>query len=184
MANNFKFNSKEFRNKLAETKEFHAYPRAQHTPKGAEAKPLMDDKVDFVGAVKSGAKIGYADISMLNVPKSVFKVLQSKTKGAAEYSPFAKDMDLVVVDKMYYTAKHLEADEAGIPCISFHEVLAQLAESKDKDIQNFMENSSGQIIMNNIEKFMTADKADIKSSVKNKDKKEAKKDVKPSWLKA
>lgn len=178
---NFKFNSKEFRNKLEQTKEFHAYPKAQHTPKDAEAKPLMDDKVDFVSAIKSGAKIGYADISMLNVPKSVFKVLQSKTKGAAEYSPYSKDADLVVVDKMYYTKKHLEADEAGIPCISFHEVLAQLAESKDKDIQNFMENSSGKIIMNNIEKFMTADKA---AKVTKKAKEPAKKAEKPSWLKA
>lgn len=137
------------RMKLEQTKEFHVYPKAQHTQKGSTPKPLMNDKVDFVAAVKSGATIGYIDICMLGIPKSAFRSLQTALKGA-EYSPYTRGSDLVVVDKMYYTTKHLEADQIGLPCISFDEVLVQLYESKDKDVKKFLQNE-GKIILDQIE---------------------------------
>lgn len=139
----------ELRLKLEQTKEFHAYPKSQHTPKGSKPEPLMNDKVDFVAAIKSGAVIGYIDICMLGIPKSVFRSLQIALKGA-EYSPYTRGSDLVVVDKMYYTTKHLEADQAGLPCIDFDEVLVQLYESKDPAVKKFLQND-GKIIMNQIE---------------------------------
>lgn len=140
------------RMKLEQTKEFHAYPKSQHTPKGSTPKPLMNDKVDFVAAVKSGATIGYIDICMLGIPKSTFKSLQTALKGA-EYSPYTKGSDLVIVDKMYYTTKHQEADQAGLPCIDFDEVLVQLYESKDKDVKKFLQNE-GKIILDRIETLL------------------------------
>ena len=140
------------RMKLEQTKEFHAYPKSQHTPKESTPKPLMNDKVDFVAAVKSGATIGYIDICMLGIPKSTFKSLQTALKGA-EYSPYTKGSDLVIVDKMYYTTKHQEADQAGLPCIDFDEVLVQLYESKDKDVKKFLQNE-GKIILDRIETLL------------------------------
>lgn len=140
------------RMKLEQTKEFHTYPKAQHTPKGSKPEPLMNDKVDFVAAIKSGAVIGYVDICMLGIPKSAFRSLQIALKGA-EYSPYTRGSDLVVVDKMYYTTKHLEADQAGLPCIDFDEVLVQLYESKDPAVKKFLQND-GKIIMNQIEMLL------------------------------
>lgn len=142
----------ELRMKLEQTKEFHVYPKAQHTPKGSKPEPLMNDKVDFVAAIKSGAVIGYVDICMLGIPKSAFRSLQTALKGA-EYSPYTRGSDLVVVDKMYYTTKHLEADQAGLPCIDFDEVLVQLYESKDPAVKKFLQND-GKIIMNQIEMLL------------------------------
>lgn len=140
------------RMKLEQTKEFHVYPKSQHTPKGSKPEPLMNDKVDFVAAIKSGAVIGYVDICMLGIPKSAFRSLQIALKGA-EYSPYTRGSDLVVVDKMYYTTKHLEADQAGLPCIDFDEVLVQLYESKDPAVKKFLQND-GKIIMNQIEMLL------------------------------
>lgn len=142
----------ELRLKLEQTKEFHVYPKSQHTPKGSKPEPLMNDKVDFVAAIKSGAVIGYVDICMLGIPKSAFRSLQIALKGA-EYSPYTRGSDLVVVDKMYYTTKHLEADQAGLPCIDFDEVLVQLYESKDKDVKKFLQNE-GKIILDQIETLL------------------------------
>lgn len=160
----------ELRMKLEQTKEFHVYPKAQHTPKGSKPEPLMNDKVDFVAAIKSGAVIGYVDICMLGIPKSAFRSLQTALKGA-EYSPYTRGSDLVVVDKMYYTTKHLEADQAGLPCIDFDEVLVQLYESKDPAVKKFLQND-GKIIMNQIEMLLGK-----KESVQAPAKKEW------SWLK-
>lgn len=160
----------ELRMKLEQTKEFHVYPKAQHTPKGSKPEPLMNDKVDFVAAIKSGAVIGYVDICMLGIPKSAFRSLQTALKGA-EYSPYTRGSDLVVVDKMYYTTKHLEADQAGLPCIDFDEVLVQLYESKDPAVKKFLQND-GKIIMNQIEMLLGKEE-----SVQAPDKKEW------SWLK-
>lgn len=138
----------ELRTRLEQTKEFHVYPKAQHTPKGSKPEPLMNDKVDFVAAIKSGAVIGYIDICMLGIPKSAFRSLQTALKGA-EYSPYTRGSDLVVVDKMYYTTKHLEADQIGLPCIDFDEVLVQLYESKDPAVKKFLQ-GEGKIIADKI----------------------------------
>ena len=54
---------------------------------------------------------------------------------------------------MYYTTKHLEADQAGLPCIDFDEVLVQLYESKDPAVKKFLQND-GKIIMNQIEMLL------------------------------
>lgn len=142
----------ELRLKLEQTKEFHVYPKSQHTPKESKPEPLMNDKVDFIAAIKSGAVIGYVDICMLGIPKSAFRSLQTALKGA-EYSPYTRGSDLVVVDKMYYTTKHLEADQAGLPCIDFDEVLVQLYESKDPAVKKFLQND-GKIIMNQIKMLL------------------------------
>ena len=40
--------------KLMETKEFHAYPKNQHTPKGSKSKACLDSKIDFITAIKEG----------------------------------------------------------------------------------------------------------------------------------
>lgn len=134
--------------KLMETKEFHAYPKNQHTPKGSKPKACLDSKIDFITAIKEGAVIGYLDICMLGVPKSAFKALQNALHGAT-YSPYETRADLCVVDKMYYTTKHMKADEAGIPCITFDEVLSQIWESKDKDVKKFLENE-GKVIVDKV----------------------------------
>lgn len=139
-------------NKLNALQEKHQYPEQQHTTSIAQKKERPVANLNIISAIKTGKVIGYADICILGIPKSVFKSLQIALKGAA-YTPYASGVDVAVVDKFYYTKKHQEADEAGIPCITFHQVVTQLVTSKDPEVKRFLE-GEGKVIMDKVTAFL------------------------------
>lgn len=177
--------TKEFAAKLAENKEFHRYPKSQWTPKGSAPKKAYA-KVDFVAAIKSGAKIGFLDIAPIGVPKAFFRGLM-EAFGREDYTSQVTE-HLNVVDRHYFTVKHKEAEETALACVTFDEVITQVASSKDPVVQKYLESETGSILRGKIKAFMEADapkaKAEAKVTKVTKAKAEPKaKKIDTSWLK-
>ena len=174
-----------FAAKLAETKEFHRYPKSQWTPKGsAPKKPYA--KVDFVSAIKSGAKIGFLDIAPIGVPKAFFRGLMEAFGRDAYTSQVTEHLN--VVDRHYFTKKHAEAEETALACVTFDEVITQVASSKDPVVQKYLESETGSVLRQKIKAFMESDapkaKAESKTAKITKAKAEPKaKKIDTSWLK-
>lgn len=172
-----KFNSKEIKaiaTKLEQNKEFHKYPKSQWTKKGS--KPSKNyNTVDLIAAIKAGADVGWIDIAPAGLPKSCFKSLVIGLGG--NYNPFVGE-HISVCDRHYFTQKHLEAESTSLALITFDDAVIQIASSKDKTVQKWMESDEGQVFQNKLEQFLV--KSEETKAVKSEPK-QNKMDM--SWLK-
>lgn len=135
--------------KLDSNKEFHRYPKAQHTKvKSTKA----ESNVDLIGAIKAGADIGWIDIAPAGLPKACFKSLMEAF--GQTYNPYV-GKHLNVVDRFFVTSKHIEAEQKGIALITFDTAVKQIVSSKDKVVQKWMESEQGQVFQNKLEQFLT-----------------------------
>ena len=169
-----KFNSKQIAAisaKLDSNKEFHKYPKAQHT----KVKPTKaESNVDLIGAIKAGADIGWIDIAPAGLPKSCFKSLMEAF--GQNYNPYV-GQHLNVVDRFFTTTKHIEAEQKGMALITFDTAVKQIVSSKDKTVQKWMETEQGQVFCQKIEAFLTKE-----DSVKAESK-VTKVEINMGWLK-
>lgn len=141
--------------------ESHHYP-----PKQQVASQPLDfleyvNDIDVVAAIKSGIVFCYADIAPLGIPKGMFRELQEFMKGAPYTSFMRNEVQIAVVDRFYFTQKHMIAVQCGIPCICFEEFLTQLICSKDPDIQRFLE-GTGKVIKEKVMALLEANKKPTK----------------------
>lgn len=174
-----KFTQKEIKaivTKLEQNKEFHKYPRSQWTKKGSKpSKPY--NEVDLIAAIKAGADVGWIDIAPAGLPKSCFKSLVTGLGG--NYNPFVGE-HISVCDRHYFTQKHLEAESTSLALITFDDAVIQIASSKDKTVQKWMESDEGQVFCQKIEAFLTKEEQP-KAKQAKAEPKQNKMDM--SWLK-
>ena len=137
--------------------ESHHYPPQQQV--AGQPLDLLEyiSDIDVVAAIKSGVMFCYADIAPLGIPKGMFRELQEFMKGAPYTSVLRAEVQIAVVDRFYFTQKHMIAVQCGIPCICFEEFLAQLVCSKDPDIQRFLE-GTGKVIKEKVMALLEANK--------------------------
>lgn len=122
---------------------------------------LHDDEIDVVASLHAGASFMFPDIepvdgikkpwigsNRFNDPKSLLGFFGIK------YSHHNYTSDLAVVDHYGYSREHSEADQAGLPCISFAEFFIQILTSQDAKIKEWLSSEYGQKLVAVVQKAL------------------------------
>lgn len=174
-----KFTQKEIKaiaTKLEQNKEFHKYPKSQWTKKGSKPSKAYNE-VDLIAAIKAGADVGWIDIAPAGLPKKCFKSLVEQMGG--NYNPFVGE-HISVCDRHFFTQKHAEAEQTSLALITFDDAVVQIASSKDKTVQKWMESDEGKLFQEKLEQFLTKEEQP-KSKATKAEPKQTKMNM--SWLK-